>query len=183
MRYAQILNGKVHWIFEDQLTLEEIYAQKFNPNQIKLIDISAPYFDNVREGWNYDDVSFTDPNIETLDEAKTRLISAAKAYRDTQEVVPITYNGNTFDYDAKARERLLIARTAIEDAGGTGTIDWTLADQSRVAINLNDFKGINAAAAARSNTLHINYSNTKKALLAAETIADLEAIFPLGVIE
>ncbi len=72
MRYAQILNNKVHWIFEDSSTLDEIYAQKFNPNQIKLIDISAPDFDNVREGWNYDGVNVTDPTVLTLDEARTR---------------------------------------------------------------------------------------------------------------
>ena len=117
---------------------------------------------------------------ETLDEAKARYINTAKAYRDSQEVAPITYNGNTYDYDAKARERLLIARTAIEDAGGTGTIDWTMADQSRVTIGLNDFKGINVTAAARSNTLHVNYTSTKTALLAATSIEELEKIYPLG---
>ena len=116
---------------------------------------------------------------EPLDEAKARYIKAAKAYRDSQEVTPVTYNGNTFDYDDKVRERLLIARTAIEDAGGTGTIDWTLADQSRVTIGLDDFKGINATAAARSNTLHVNYTTTKAALLAAETVEEMEIVFPI----
>ena len=28
MRYAQILNDKVHWIFEDDLTLEQLGQQK-----------------------------------------------------------------------------------------------------------------------------------------------------------
>lgn len=117
---------------------------------------------------------------EPLDEAKARYIAAAKAYRDTQEVAPITYNGNVYDYDDKARERLLIARTALEDAGGTGTIDWTLADQSRVTIGLDDFKGINATAAARSNTLHVNYTATKAAILAATTVEEIETIYPLS---
>lgn len=120
-------------------------------------------------------VSWQEEN-EPLDQAKARYVNAAKAYRDAQEVEPITYNGNTYDYDAKARERLLIARTALEDAGGTGTIDWTLADQSRVTIGLDDFKGINATAATRSNTLHVNYTNTKAALLAATTVEELETI-------
>jgi hypothetical protein len=174
MRYAQILNNKVHWIFEDFLTLEELGRHKFNLNQITLVDITN--IADVQEGWDYDGVNFTDPNVLTLDEAKARYINAAKVYRDKQEVTPVTYNGNTYDYDAKARERLLIARTALEDAGGTGTIDWTLADQSRVTIGLTDFIGINAAAATRSNTLHINYTKTKAAILAAETVAELETI-------
>ena len=79
MRYAQILNGKVHWIFEDFLTLDEIYAEKFNPNQIQLIDISAADFNNVREGFNFDGVNFTDPNVLTLDEARTKYMKAAGA--------------------------------------------------------------------------------------------------------
>lgn len=173
-RYAQILNNKVHCIFTDDMTLEEIGQQKYNLNQITLVDITSVL--NVQEGYAYDGVNFTDPNIETLEEAKARYVNSAKNYRDTQEVAPITFNGNTFDYDAKARERLLIARTAIEDAGGTGTIEWTLADQSRVTISLADFKGINAAAATRSNTLHVNYTTTKTAILAATTIEEIEAI-------
>lgn len=113
---------------------------------------------------------------EPLDEVKARYIAQAKDYRDAQEVAPITYNGNTYDYDAKARERLLIACTAIEDAGGTGTIEWTLADQSRATIGLDDFKGINATAAARSNTLHVNYNTAKTAIEAATTIAEVNSI-------
>lgn len=156
------------------MTLAELGQRKFNLDQIQLVDITNNA--DVREGYEYDGVNFINPNIETLDEAKASYIEAAKAYRDNQEVEPITYNGNTYDYDAKARERLLIARTALEDAGGTGTIDWTLADQSRVTIGLNDFKGINGTAATRSNTLHINYTATKAAILAAETIEEIEAI-------
>lgn len=116
---------------------------------------------------------------EQLDDIKQKYVDAAKAYRDAQEVAPITFNGNTYDYDAKARERLSIARTAIEDGGGTGTIEWTLADQSRVIIGLADFKGINATAAARSDTLHNNYTDTKAALLAATNVEELQQIFPI----
>lgn len=140
--------------------------------------IEAPmiYEDNQKICYDWTELHEAYTDVEPLEHAKARYISAAKAYRDVQEVAAITYNGNDYDYDVKARERLLIARTAIEDAGGTGTIDWTLADQSRVTIGLNDFKGINAAAATRSNTLHINYTNTKAAILAAETVEELENI-------
>ena len=178
MRYAQILNGKVHWIFEDEMTLEEIGPRKFNLNQIELIDISAADFNNVREGFDYDGVNFTDPNVLTLDEAKARYIAAAKAYRDTQEVEAITYNGNTYDYDAKARERLNIARQALEDLG-TESISWTTADNTDVTLTVADFAAINSVAATRSNTLHVAYRATKAKLEAAESIDELEQIYPL----
>lgn len=45
MQFAQILNGKVHWIFED------VKKPEFAPN-IKLVDITGN--SDVQEGWNYD---------------------------------------------------------------------------------------------------------------------------------
>ena len=61
MRYAQILNGKVHWIFEDEITLEELGQQKFNLNQIHLVDITN--LQDVQEGYDYDGVNFIAPTV------------------------------------------------------------------------------------------------------------------------
>ena len=55
-KYAQILNEKVHWIMEDEMNLEEIYAYKFNKDHIKLVDITGR--DDIQEGWNYDGNNF-----------------------------------------------------------------------------------------------------------------------------
>ena len=54
MRFAQILHGKAHWIFESEAVPE------FAPN-IKIIDITDK--PAVREGWNYDEETgvFTAP--------------------------------------------------------------------------------------------------------------------------
>lgn len=56
MRFAQILNGKAHWIFEAN------EKPKFAPNII-IIDISGR--DDIKEGWDYDDITgeFTPPLI------------------------------------------------------------------------------------------------------------------------
>ena len=51
MKYAQILNNKVHCIFEDDLTLEELGQQKYNLNQITLVDITNAT--DVKEGYDY----------------------------------------------------------------------------------------------------------------------------------
>ena len=58
-RYAQILNGKVHWIFDDEMTLEEIGQHKFNLEQIQLVDISNII--DVQEGYDYIDGVFVAP--------------------------------------------------------------------------------------------------------------------------
>lgn len=135
-------------------------------------------FDRVWNGeaWEYQEIPQPEPEPEpTLDEIKARKIAELKMHRDTEEVAPIEYSGNTFDYDDKSRDRLQIARQALEDAGG-GQITWTTADNQRVPLNVSDFAGINAAAAQRSNALHIKYNELKERVNEAETKEEVEAI-------
>ena len=58
-KYAQILNDKVYWIFEDKMTLEEIYSYKFNNTQIVLMDITN--IADVKEEYGYDGANFIPP--------------------------------------------------------------------------------------------------------------------------
>ena len=102
--------------------------------------------------------------------------AAFKAARNAEEIAPIEWNGNLFDYDADSRDRMSIKRRDIEDKGGTGTILWTLADNTHAEIGLSDFIGINSAAAERSEALHIKYNLLKMQAEAATTKEELEAI-------
>ena len=111
----------------------------------------------------------------SLDEVKTKKIAALKAARDAAEIEPIEYNYARFDYDEQARDRLAIARQAIED-GATDSIVWTTADNTRVSLALDDFKGIGIAAALRSNALHVKYNELKSWVQAAETADDVAAV-------
>lgn len=111
----------------------------------------------------------------SLDEVKADKIAALKAKRDAAEIEPIEHNGNRFDYDEQARDRLAIARQAIED-GATDSIVWTTADNTRVSLVLADFKGIVIAAALRSNALHVKYNELKSWVQAAETADDVAAV-------
>jgi len=61
-RYAQILYGKAHWIFETDETLEQLY-QRFAPD-IVFVDITDK--PEVQEGWDYDGVNFTAPQDEPV---------------------------------------------------------------------------------------------------------------------
>ena len=107
---------------------------------------------------------------------KAGKIAELKNIRDSKEVEPITTDKGTFDYDAKSRDRLAIARQALEDASGKGTITWTTADNQRVPLGIADFAAINAAAATRSNALHVTYNDLKSRANAAQTAADVRAI-------
>lgn len=111
-----------------------------------------------------------------LDEVKATKISELKGIRDAKEVEPITTDKGTFDYDAKSRDRLAIARQALEDADGAETITWTTADNQRVPLGIADFAAINAAAATRSNALHVTYNELKARVNAATTAADVRAV-------
>jgi len=142
--------------------------------------IEAPmiYADNQKLCYEWTQLREPYTDIEPLEHAKLRYIKAAKAYRDVQEVAAITYNGNDYDYDAKARERLNIARQALEDSGRESII-WTTADDTDVTLTGTDFAAINSVAATRSNMLHVAYRATKAKLEEAESIEELEEIYPL----
>lgn len=115
--------------------------------------------------------------LPTLEEVKTNKIAEFKALRDSEEIADIEYNGNIYDYDDKARERLQIARQSIADSGVEGaSIVWTTADNQRVVLTVQDFAGINTAVAYRSNVLHIKYNELKAQINACTTVEEVEAI-------
>ena len=110
----------------------------------------------------------------TLEEVKTQKIADLKAERDALEVDDITVNGNTFDYDEKARERINNAIIALQVTGAE--INWTLADNQSVPVGAFDLIEVVARVAERSNALHIAYRNAKQAVLDAETVEDVQAV-------
>ena len=136
------------------------------------------YFNEFAAGKIYVDGQFIDPPpyVPPLDDVKAAKISELKGIRDAKEVEPIQTDKGIFDYDDKSRDRLAIARQALTDAGGTGTIMWTTADNQRVALGVADFAAINGAAAVRSNSLHVLYNELKEQVNACETVEEVEVI-------
>ena len=113
---------------------------------------------------------------EPLENIKQRKILMLKRQRDTAEVEPIEYNGNSFDYDDKARDRINAAIIALSLQGEGATIEWTTADNTDTPVTANDLKMIIAAVAVRSNKLHTAYRVEKEKVEAATTAADVEAV-------
>lgn len=113
---------------------------------------------------------------EPLEVIKQRKITELKYQRDKAEVTPIAYNGHSFDYDDKARDRINAAIIALSLQGEGATIDWTTADNQDVKVTANDLRMVIAAVAVRSNALHIAYRKAKEQVEAAQNKEEVEAI-------
>lgn len=112
----------------------------------------------------------------TLDEVKADKVQSLKTERDRREVEPIIYNGNSYDYDDKARERINAAIIALDVKGADAFIDWTTADNADVRVTANDLRMVIASIAKRSNALHVAYREAKDKVEAATTVAEVEAV-------
>nr|DAI65904.1 MAG TPA: protein of unknown function (DUF4376) [Bacteriophage sp.] len=113
---------------------------------------------------------------EPIEYLKERKIETLKMQRDKAEVEPITYQGYSFDYDEKARERINAAIIALEVAGASVTLTWTTADNKDVKVTASDLRGIIAQVALRSDKLHSAYRRAKEKVATASTKEEVEAI-------
>lgn len=115
-------------------------------------------------------------DAELLAVAKPAKIAELKAERDTREVEPVNYNGNSYDYDGKARVRINAAIIALDVQGADASIDWTTADNADVKVTANDLRMVIAMIAQRSNALHVAYRAAKDKVEAATTVAEVDAV-------
>lgn len=113
---------------------------------------------------------------EPLEVIKQRKITELKYQRDKAEVEPIIYQGYSFDYDDKARDRISAAIVALEVLGASVTLIWTTADNKDVKVTASDLRGIIAQVALRSDKLHTAYRKAKEKVEAATTKEEVEAI-------
>lgn len=113
---------------------------------------------------------------EPIENVKQRKILMLKRQRDTAEVEPIEYNGHSFDYDDKARDRINAAIISLSLQGEGATIDWTTADNQDVKVTANDLRCVIAMVAQRSNALHVAYRAAKDKAEQATTVTEIEAV-------
>ena len=114
------------------------------------------------------------PYVPTLDEARAEKILELKAARDSKEVEPVQYIDHLYDFDTKSFDRINAAIIALDQTHGT--IGWTTADNSVVEVNADALRGVIAAAALRSNSLHVIYRELKEAVMAATTNEEVKSI-------
>lgn len=113
---------------------------------------------------------------EPLEVIKQRKITELKYQRDKAEVEPIIYQGYSFDYDDKARDRISAAIVALEVLGASVTLIWTTADNKDVKVTASDLRGIIAQVTLRSDKLHTAYRKAKEKVETAITKAEVENV-------
>ena len=113
---------------------------------------------------------------EPLEVIKQRKIAELKYQRDKAEVEPIEYNGHSFDYDDKARDRINAAIIALSLQGEDASIDWTTADNQDVKMTANDLRMVIAAVAVRSNTLHMAYRKAREQVEATGSAEEVDVV-------
>ena len=123
------------------------------------------------KGDYYECIAIPSPSLDELKQAK---ISEFKNIRDSEEVKPVEYNGNSYDYDDKARDRINSAIIALSITGQS--IEWTTADNTNVLVTADDLRGVVANVAVRSNDLHVKYRELKEQVEACESKEELEKI-------
>lgn len=113
--------------------------------------------------------------VISVDDLKEDKLLSLKAQRDAEELSPIECNGYLWDFDDKAQQRINGAITVLELTDTTFT--WTSADNQEIMnVDATMLKQVVAAAAARSNGLHIKYRVLKAAVEEAETKEELDEI-------
>lgn len=110
---------------------------------------------------------------EPLEVIKQRKITELKYQRDKAEVTPIEYNGNLYDYDEKARDRINVAIAAL---GDTGSLSWTTADNKEVTVTGVDLRSVLIEVAKRSIALHNAYRAAREKVLNATTKEEVEQV-------
>lgn len=164
VQYGRIVSINKHWV-----PLNEFY--KFFEANCLFIDITGVLIDGeppaVGDVVNTDESGYkiihSKKNL-TNDEIKNRTIEILKLTRNVKELEPIMYNNILFDADKDSLNRMDKARKLLED-NNQPYILWTTADNNRVPVSVEDFKGINTAIAMRSNDLHIRYNVLKQYIL------------------
>lgn len=113
MRFAQIQNNRIHWVFE----ADEMPA--FDES-IVILDITD--YPQVQEGWGFVDGEFIDPapTFEEIKAAKADEIAAVR-YAASNGTLPI--NGHTYDIGTDSRTAFLEVMAAI-NGGDNSCLDW-----------------------------------------------------------
>ena len=112
------------------------------------------------------------PDLETV---KAEKIASLKNERQEREAAPVPYMDKLWDFDAKSRDRITAAITALE-VSDIETITWTAYDDTSADLNITDLKSIIATAAVRGNELHTQYRVLRDAVNSCTTEEEINSI-------
>lgn len=117
------------------------------------------------------------PSIETVAASTWETV---KSDRDTAERSGCPYMGSVLDSDQISVQRISIAVQAAQSALAAGTkgfvLDWTMQDNTTIAMTAEQVIGMSAALAAYSNELH------ERARVLREQIEQITADYKTGTL-
>ena len=113
--------------------------------------------------------------FDTLGIVKTRKWEQLKAERTTREEAGFTWDGHVFDSSPKSQLAFnnLFAYAAFQT---TYEVDWTLADNSVVTLDLDDIKAVAEALRAHIQGIQDISQSLRDDIDAADTIEDVQAV-------
>ena len=114
-----------------------------------------------------------DPSLEEL---KLSKIEQLKEIRNSKEQAPVEYKEKLWDFDSKARDRIVAASTALEVNTDIVSISWTAYDDTSADLTITDLKNIIAVAAVRGNDLHTQYRVLRDAVNNCTTEEEINSI-------
>lgn len=168
-KYAQIVDGHVHWIF----TAAEL--PEWDGESIVVVDVTGLA---VAVGDSYDGACFASVQMPS-DVLRTALLSAITAERDRREAGTFPYRGRAIDCDPRAVQRITTAAMAAQAALATGqafSLDWTCADNSVLQLDAAGVIGMPLALAAFADELHQHARMLKELVMTAADEVALSAI-------
>lgn len=114
-----------------------------------------------------------EPSLKELQEAK---IAEFKTLRDAEEIAPVEYKGQLFDYDSEKSVPRINEAIGFMERNEVATQEWTLADNSRMEVTVSDLYAVKDVAAMRSGALHDKYNTIKEKALNCKSKTEIEVI-------
>lgn len=119
-------------------------------------------------------------SASTLDEHKDALREEAAARRTKRARKPVSYDGNKFDANQKAQQKLTgkltYAQATGKDTDSTWSVGWKTADNSFVQLSYTDLETIVKAVNNQVQAAYNNEAQLLSEIEQATTIDELEAI-------
>ena len=128
----------------------------------------------------WSNVSMSWVDTRPLDDLKAAKWGQIKAQRDASEFGLFSWAGHTFDGDEAAQRRINLAVMGAQAAMAAGdagwSVDWTLADNTSLALSASDMIGVANALGANIAQAHAAARAKRQQIEQAATKEELDAI-------
>jgi hypothetical protein len=139
------------------------------------LTMAGSFFDgqDIPAGWLPGDLPA--PPAPSLDQLRTRAITALKIARDARVFGVMVWDGSGFDVDAIAQSRILGMAVTAQSAPGAFPIDWRLADNTWRSLSAADAGALFGALQAHIAGLFAAFKAHETAVTALTDAAEIAA--------